>query len=330
MNRDGAGSHWWSLWFQVFVDLFRYIGVLGRELRTTRSRYLVVLVPMLYLLVFFLLPLLIVLKISLATPIAGVPPYSDLIAIGDAGQINITLSLASYARLIGDPLYVASYLNSLQFASVSTLFCLLLGYPIAYGIARANPTTRLILLVLVILPFWTSSLLRTYALSGILRTNGLVNQVLMGIGAIDQPLQILNTNLAVYIGITYNYLPFMVLPLTANLMRLDFTLLEAGADLGARPFKSFLAITLPLSLPGIIAGSMLVFIPAMGEYVIPEILGGPDALAIGKRIWEDFFSVRDYPLAAAVAVAMLLLIVIPMLIFEYVQDKRLEAEQRRT
>lgn len=320
-TRPTPHSPWLALWLGFFNDLFRYMGALGRELGGSRGRLLVLAVPLAWLGVFFVLPLLIVLKISLATPIAGVPPYSDLFTLGADGRITVELSMAGYLRLITDPLYVASYINSIQFAAVSTVACLLLGYPIAYGIARAGPMGRLVLLTLVILPFWTSSLLRTYALIGILRTNGTLNQILLGMGVIDAPIQIINTNVAVYIGITYNYLPFMILPLAANLMRLDYTLLEAAADLGARPFKSFLTVTLPLSLPGIVAGSMLVFIPALGEYVIPELLGGPDALAIGKRIWDDFFMARDYPLAAALAVAMLLLIVVPILVFEYFQER---------
>jgi putrescine transport system permease protein len=329
MASGTAGTAWWDLWYQVAVGLFRQIGALGRELRGSRGRHLVTAIPMLWLLAFFLLPLLLVLKISLAERVVGVPPYSDLLTLGENGLIQIHLSLAGYARLLTDPLYVASYLNSLQFASVSTLACLLIGYPMAYGIARATPGWRLFLLTLVVLPFWTSSLLRTYALMGILRGNGLLNQALMGLGLIDQPVRLLDTEWAVYIGITYNYLPFMVLPLVANLMRLDVTLLQAAADLGARPWRAFLSVTLPLSLPGIVAGALLVFIPAMGEYVIPSLLGGPDALSIGARIWEDFFTARNYPVAAAVAMAMLALIVIPMLVFEHVQDRRIEQERER-
>jgi putrescine transport system permease protein len=212
---------------------------------------------------------------------------------------------------------------------VSTAFCLLLGYPIAYGIARATPAWRLLMLVGVILPFWTSSLLRTYALTGILKGNGLLNQALIGIGLISEPLEILYTNMAVYIGIVYNYLPFMILPLTANLMRLDFTLLEAAEDLGARPLQAFARVTLPLSLPGIVAGSLLVFIPAVGEFVIPDLLGGPDAITIGRVLWTEFFTNRDWPLAAAVAVAMLVLIVLPTLVFEFVQNRRESREEGR-
>ena len=331
MQRTGtpAGGAWWDLWFQVVVGLFRQIGALGRELRGSRGRYVVIAIPMVWLLAFFLAPLLVVLKISLAQRTGGVPPYSDLIAFGEQGLVQVNLSFKGYATLLSDPLYVESYLNSLQFASISTLGCLLLGYPIAYGIARATPGWRMFLLVLVVLPFWTSSLLRTYALTGLLRDNGMVNQLLMAIGATDAPIRLIDTPFAVYVGITYNYLPFMVLPLVANLMRLDFTLLQAAADLGAKPWRAFLSVTLPLSLPGIIAGSLLVFIPAVGEYVIPALLGGPEALTIGSRIWEDFFSSRNYPLAAAVALAMLVLIVVPMLLFEHSQERRAEKEAQR-
>lgn len=324
MANPTSHSSLWHLWHQVFTDLFRMIGVLGRELSSTRGRWLVMALPLLWLVAFFLVPFLLVFKISFASAMTGVqPPYSDMFGMTEDGALNLRLVIASYQLLLNDSLYVSAYLNSLVFASVSTLGCLLIGYPIAYGIARATPTTRAILLVLVILPFWTSSLLRSYALIGILRSNGLLNQLLLGLGVIDQPLEILHTNLAVYIGIVYNYLPFMILPLTANLMRMDFTLLEAAADLGARPVIAFLRITLPLSLPGIVAGSLLVFIPAVGEFVIPDLLGGPDALTIGRVIWTEFFSNRDWPMASAVAIAMLALIVIPMLVFEWVQDKRL-------
>ena len=331
MQRAGApaGGAWWDLWFQVVVGLFRQIGALGRELRGSRGRYVVIAIPMLWLLAFFLAPLLVVLKISFAQRTGGVPPYSDLVDVSEQGLVQINLSLKGYATLLGDPLYVQSYLNSLDFASVSTLACLVIGYPIAYGIARASAGWRLLLLTLVILPFWTSSLLRTYALMGLLRDNGLVNQLLMGLGIVDSPIRLIDTEFAVYVGITYNYLPFMVLPLVANLMRLDFTLLQAAADLGARPWRAFLSVTLPLSLPGIIAGSLLVFIPAVGEYVIPALLGGPESLAIGSRIWEDFFNARNYPLAAAVALAMLVLVVVPMLVFEHFQERRAEREARR-
>ena len=253
---------------------------------------------------------------------------SALLDLSQEGSLSIRLGWANYTALLKDSLYLQAYLNSLLFAGVSTAAALVIGYPIAYGIARAPALWRMALLVGVILPFWTSSLLRTYAMSGILKTNGLINQFLLWLG--DRTAAgLLYTNLAVYIGIVYNYLPFMILPLAANLMRMDFTLLEAAEDLGARPWNAFLRITLPLSLPGMIAGSMLVFIPAVGEFVIPDILGGPDAITIGRVLWTEFFTNRDWPLASAVAVAMLLLIVLPTLIFEYVENKREQREAGR-
>ncbi|MEN1940407.1 ABC transporter permease subunit [Luteimonas sp. MJ246] len=282
---------------------------------------------MLWLGLFFLVPFLIVLKISFAQAVFGqAPPYTALVETAADGAASLRLHVSNYAMLLSDPLYVSAYLKSLLFASVSTVFCLLLGYPIAYGIARATPVMRLLLLVLVILPFWTSSLLRTYALIGILKANGLLAQALMAVGLASPDFALLHTDIAVYIGIVYNYLPFMILPLTATLMRLDFTLLEAAEDLGAKPWHAFLRVTLPLSMPGIIAGSLLVFIPAVGEFVIPDILGGPDALTIGRVLWIEFFTNRDWPLAAAVTIAMLVMIVLPTLLFEYFENQRSERE----
>ncbi|QNU14374.1 ABC transporter permease subunit [Thermomonas sp. XSG] len=314
---------WTQLWAEVVRNLFGWFRAVGTEFRTRRGRFLVTMLPMLWLLLFFAVPFLIVLKISFAEAVFGQsPPYTPLVEQAADGATSLRLHAGSYALLLQDPLYVAAYLKSLLFAGVSTLFCLLLGYPIAYGIARARPTWRMLLLVLVILPFWTSSLLRTYAMIGMLKANGVLTGALAAIGLVEPGTAILHTDLAVYIGIVYNYLPFMILPLTATLMRLDFDLLEAAADLGARPWQAFGRITLPLSMPGIIAGSLLVFIPAVGEFVIPDILGGPDALTIGRVLWTEFFTNRDWPLAAAVAVAMLLLLVIPTLLFEYVENRR--------
>ena len=314
---------WTQLWAEVVRNLFGWFRAVGTEFRTRRGRFLVTMLPMLWLLLFFAVPFLIVLKISFAEAVFGQsPPYTPLVEQAADGATSLRLHAGSYALLLQDPLYVAAYLKSLLFAGVSTLFCLLLGYPIAYGIARARPTLRMLLLVLVILPFWTSSLLRTYAMIGMLKANGVLTGALAAIGLVEPGTAILHTDLAVYIGIVYNYLPFMILPLTATLMRLDFDLLEAAADLGARPWQAFGRITLPLSMPGIIAGSLLVFIPAVGEFVIPDILGGPDALTIGRVLWTEFFTNRDWPLAAAVAVAMLLLLVIPTLLFEYVENRR--------
>ena len=314
---------WSQLWAEVVRNLFGWFRAVGSEFRTRRGRFATTMLPMLWLLLFFAVPFLIVLKISFAEAVFGQsPPYTPLLEQAADGATSLRLHAGSYALLLQDPLYVAAYLKSLLFAGVSTVFCLLLGYPIAYGIARARPTLRMLLLVLVILPFWTSSLLRTYAMIGMLKANGVLTSALAALGLIEPGTAILHTDLAVYIGIVYNYLPFMILPLTATLMRLDFDLLEAAADLGARPWQGFLRITLPLSMPGIIAGSLLVFIPAVGEFVIPDILGGPDALTIGRVLWTEFFTNRDWPLAAAVAVAMLLLLVIPTLLFEYIENRR--------
>ena len=326
-TRAGRNAGLWDFWFDVVRNLFGWFRAVGQEFRTRRGRFLVTALPMLWLGLFFLVPFLIVLKISFAQAVLGqAPPYTALIEQTADGATSLRLHVSNYAMLLSDPLYVSAYLKSLLFASVSTVFCLLLGYPIAYGIARARPAVRMLLLVLVILPFWTSSLLRTYALIGILKANGLLAQALSAIGLAGPDFALLHTDWAVYIGIVYNYLPFMILPLTATLMRLDFTLLEAAEDLGSRPWQAFLRVTLPLSMPGIIAGALLVFIPAVGEFVIPDILGGPDALTIGRVLWIEFFTNRDWPLAAAVTIAMLVMIVLPTLLFEYFENRRNERE----
>lgn len=297
--------------------------------RVLRGRNAVISVPFFWLLLFFLVPFAIVLKISLAEAALGVPPFSALFAwVGDA-VLQVRLNLGNYRFLGEDPLYLAAYLNSVRIAAVSTLLCLALGYPMAYAIARARPGLRGMLLLLIILPFWTSFLIRVYAWIGLLKGNGLVNQVLLALGLIDEPLALLHTDFAVYLGIVYSYLPFMILPLYATLVRQDPTLLEAAADLGCRPFRAFLSVTLPLSMPGVVAGSMLVFIPAVGEFVIPDLLGGPDTLMIGKVLWSEFFTNRDWPLASAVAVAMLLFLVIPVVIFQRAQEKQTVEENHR-
>ncbi|KIL99060.1 Putrescine transport system permease protein PotH [Paramagnetospirillum magnetotacticum MS-1] len=285
------------------------------------GRFLVGLAPYAWLLLFFLVPFLIVLKISLSEPQMGIPPYMPLWVEG-----VFRGTLAGYNTLLGDDLYLLAYLGSLKLAGISTLGCLLLGYPAAYAIARAPASRRQALLMLVALPFWTSFLIRVYAWIGILKNEGLLNMALMGMGVISEPLQILETSTAVVIGMVYSYLPFMILPLYATLEKMDLSLLEAAADLGCRPFKAFLAITLPLSMPGIIAGCMLVFIPAVGEFVIPDLLGGPDTLVIGKVLWAEFFDNRDWPTASAVAVAMLVLLVVPIMVFQHFEAKRLERE----
>ena len=284
------------------------------------GRTAVIAVPYLWLLMFFLVPFVIVLKISFSDAQISMPPYEPLLHWVSEKALQIQLNFGNFAFLIEDNLYWKAYLNSIWVAGVSTLLCLLLGYPMAYAIARSQSSTRNILLLLVILPFWTSFLLRVYAWIGILKNNGLINNTLMALGVIDQPIQMLQTDFAVYVGIVYSYLPFMILPLYANLEKMDLTLLEAAADLGCRPWKSFLKVTLPLSLPGIIAGCLLVFIPAVGEFVIPALLGDPGMLMIGKVLWTEFFNNRDWPVASAVAIALLLFLVIPIMFFQRAQD----------
>lgn len=235
--------------------------------------------------------------------------------------MQVRINLENYRLLFTDTLYVDAFLNSLKVAGVSTLICLLIGYPMAYAIARAGRSARLILLMLIVLPFWTSFLIRVYAWIGILKDNGLLNNLLLAVGLIDQPLRLLHTEFAVYLGIVYSYLPFMVLPLYATLARMDLSLLEAAADLGARPWKAFWTVTLPLSLPGVIAGSLLVFIPAVGEFVIPDLLGGPDALMMGKVLWTEFFTNRDWPLASAIAVLLLLTLVVPIMLLQRAEKR---------
>lgn len=284
------------------------------------GRGLVIAVPTLWLFVFFLVPFLVVLKISFAEPLIARPPYSPLFVDGPDGW-SIQATLSNYAYLWEDALYIKSYLSSIKIALVSTVLALLIGYPMAYYIARSAEPKRSLLLLLIVLPFWTSFLLRVYAWIGILKTKGLLNGLLLKIGIINEPLIIMQTDIAVYIGIVYTYLPFMILPLYANLVKLDESLLEASADLGANRITTFFRITLPLSLPGIIAGSMLVFIPAIGEFVIPALLGGPDTLMIGKVLWSEFFNNRDWPVASAVAIAMLIAVVIPVMFLRMAQAK---------
>ena len=278
-------------------------------------------IPYLWLGVLFLLPFLIVLKISLAEPMLSQPPYTPLTTLSDDSLLQININLGNYILLGDDQLYLDAFMNSLRVAGISTLLCLLIGYPMAYTIATVQQSWRNILLMMIILPFWTSFLIRVYAWIGILKPQGILNDLLLALGVIDQPLAILHTQLAVYIGIVYSYLPFMVLPLYANLAKLDHSLLEASADLGARPLTSFLRITFPLSMPGVIAGSMLVFIPAVGEFVIPDLLGGPDSLMVGKLMWTEFFSNKDWPLASALAISMLFLLVIPFVAMQRLHQR---------
>lgn len=282
-------------------------------------------IPFMWLFLFFLLPFLIVLKISFAEADVAIPPYTDIYTWVD-NQLSLILNLNNYLVLTEDELYLAAYLGSLKVAVVSTLLCLLVGYPMAYAIARASKENQTTLLLLIMMPTWTAILIRVYAWMGILSNNGLLNGFLLSLGLIDKPLQILNTNLAVYIGIVYSYLPFMILPLYANLVKHDTTLLEAAADLGSSNFNSFWKITVPLSKNGIVAGCMLVFIPVVGEFVIPELLGGPETLMIGKVLWQEFFNNRDWPVASALAVVMLAILIVPIILFNRNQAKEMEGK----
>ena len=289
-----------------------------------RWRTLVISLPYLWLLLFFLAPFVIVLKISLSEALLARPPYAPLFERNEEGSLTVRASVQNFLFLLRDDLYWKAYLNSARIALISTAFCLLIGYPIAYGIARSPPGVRNALLMAVILPFWTSLLLRVYAWIGILKNNGLINNVLLALGIVDEPIVMMQTDFAVYVGIVYTYLPFMILPLFARLARLDHTVLEAATDLGCRPLKAFFTVTLPLSLPGVMAGSMLMFIPAVGEFVIPALLGGPDTLMIGRVLWDEFFANRDWPVASAVAIAALFLLVIPITVFQRLRSSQAE------
>ena len=287
----------------------------------------IVFIPYLWLLLFFLTPFLIVLKISFADPLVAQPPFTPLFQKSVETGLSIYTTFDNYLYLFQDSLYLATYINSVKLAFISTCFCLMIGYPIAYGIARSPQPTRNILLLMVVVPFWISFLLRVYAWMGILKTKGLLNGFLLWAGIIDQPLELLYTDTAVYIGMIYSYLPFMILPLYANLEKLDIRLLEAAADLGARPWKVFKDITFPLSIPGVIAGCLLVFIPAIGEYVIPALLGGADTLMIGRLLFDEFFLNRDWPVASAVAIVLLMLLVLPIVYFQKRQNQELLEQQ---
>ncbi|QTP55608.1 ABC transporter permease subunit [Billgrantia sulfidoxydans] len=283
----------------------------------------VIAVPLLWLTLFFLLPFGIVLKISLSEAAISIPPYGPIFDYANE-TLNVVVSFGNYLFLATDTLYVSAYWGSVKIALLATVLCLAIGYPMAYAMARAPAHWQLVLLLLVMLPSWTSFLIRVYAWMGILSNNGLVNNLLIWAGVIDSPIRMLNTNFAVILGIVYAYLPFMVLPLYANLTRLDVSLLEAAEDLGSRQFNTFLRVTLPLSKGGIIAGSMLVFIPAVGEYVIPELLGGPNTVMIGKVLWEEFFHNRDWPVASALAMVMLAILIVPIALFHRYQSRELQ------
>ncbi|WP_282598635.1 ABC transporter permease subunit [Pseudomonas emilianonis] len=289
------------------------------------GKQVVIGIPFLWLFLFFALPFFIVLKISFAEADVAIPPYTEIYTYVEQ-KLQLVLNLANYSLLAGDELYIAAYLGSLKMAFFSTLLCLLIGYPMAYAIATARKEMQTVLVLLIMMPTWTAILIRVYAWMGILSNNGLLNSFLMSIGLINEPLQILNTNIAVYIGVVYSYLPFMILPLYANLVKHDQSLLEAASDLGSSTFNSFWKITVPLSKNGIIAGCMLVFIPVVGEFVIPELLGGPETLMIGKVLWQEFFNNRDWPVASALAVVMLAILIVPIILFNRSQAKEMEGK----
>ena len=281
----------------------------------------IIAVPFYWLLIFFLAPFVIVFKISVAESLIASPPFSPLFDIAQNGALSVHLVFDNYAYLWEDSLYIKTYVNSIRISTISTILCLLLGYPIAYAIVRSTPTTRFVLLMLIILPFWTSFLLRIYAWMGLLADQGTINNILIYFGLINRPIRLMYSEFAVHIGIVYSYLPFMILPLYANMEKLDHTIHEAAADLGARPFTTFLTVTLPLTTPGIMAGSLLVFIPATGEFVIPDLLGGGNVLMIGRVLYNEFNANHDWPVASAVAIVLLLVLVIPMMLYQHIQSK---------
>ena len=286
-------------------------------------RRVAIAIPYLWLLLFFLLPFAIILKISLADPVIAQPPFTP--TFDSEGGFSATFD--NFVFLLTDKLYALTYLRSVLMATAATILCLVLGFPMAYGIARSSPAVRSLLLLLIVLPFWISFLLRVYAWMGLLNNYGAINNALLWLGLIDQPIQMMYTDFAVFIGLAYSYLPFMVLPLYATLERMDLDLVEAAQDLGASRSRAFWDVTWPLARAGVIAGCMLVFIPAMGEYVIPYLLGGPESLLIGRVLFDEFFVNRDWPLASSVAIMLLLLLVAPIVLMQRSQDRDNEALQ---
>jgi len=295
----------------LFTQLFKKI-----RLDNFFGRALVIALPYGWHILFFLVPFMIVLGLSFSEGILSSPPYTPLYTWVDESFLQIRLNFANYLTLFEDDFYFGAYIESLKISSISTFFCLIVAYPMAYGIARTSPRQRTLLLMLVILPFWTSFLIRVYSWIGLLSNQGLLNSFLLYLGIIKQPLSLLNTHFAVILGIVYSYLPFMIFPLYATLQKMDPQILEAASDLGCKPVRTFFTITVPLSMRGAIAGSMLVFIPAVGEFVIPELLGGSDTLMIGKVLWIEFFTHRDWPMASALAVALLTFLVLPIIAFQ--------------
>ena len=295
----------------LFTQLFKKI-----RLDNFFGRALVIALPYGWHILFFLVPFMIVLGLSFSEGILSSPPYTPLYTWVDESFLQIRLNFANYLTLFEDDFYFGAYIESLKISAISTFFCLIVAYPMAYGIARASPRQRTLLLMLVILPFWTSFLIRVYSWIGLLSNQGLLNSFLLYLGIIKQPLSLLNTHFAVILGIVYSYLPFMIFPLYATLQKMDPQILEAASDLGCKPVRTFFTITVPLSMRGAIAGSMLVFIPAVVEFVIPELLGGSDTLMIGKVLWIEFFIHRDWPMASALAVALLTFLVLPIIAFQ--------------
>ncbi|PKO43754.1 MAG: putrescine ABC transporter permease PotH [Betaproteobacteria bacterium HGW-Betaproteobacteria-3] len=289
------------------------------------GRRFVIGVPFVFLVMFFALPFLVVFKISVSEMDNVV--FKDLLGFHD-GLLVLQIKLSNYLFIVQDDLYVRAYLSSIKFAALTTVICLAIGYPFAYFMARSRPGIRPALLMLVMLPFWTSFLLRVYAWKMLLADNGVFNNIVLALGLIDQPLKMMNTPFSLTLGMVYTYLPFMVLPLYANLVKMDIRLLEAARDLGATPWQAFWRITVPLSRGGIIAGALLVFIPCLGEFVIPELLGGPQTLMIGRVLWDEFFANNDWPMAASVAVVMVLLIIVPLALFNKYQAEN--SERSRT
>jgi putrescine transport system permease protein len=301
----------------------------AKKLPASTSRR-VAAVPYLWLLAFFLAPFAMVLKLSLSQTAMTLPPYTPVLdlAAGWQGLSDFVsqLSLDTYALIVSDPIYLSSYLKSLQVAAVSTFLLLLIGYPLAYGIARSPRRLQPLLVMLVVLPFWTSFLIRVYAWINILQRDGLLNELLLALHVIDAPRAWLASDTAIYIGVVYSYLPFMVLPLYAALEKIDLSLLEAAADLGCTRTRTFWRVTVPLTRAGIAAGALLCFIPIAGEFVIPDLLGGSQTLMIGQTLWTEFFSNRDWPVASAISVLLLILLILPILVYERLQRRALEGE----
>lgn len=278
------------------------------------AKKFLIIIPYIWLICFFLYPFLIILKISLASTAHKIPPYTDLVKLDDA-NVNVAFNLKNYTHIKNDIIYLKAYMQSLKIALISTIICFLFAYPLSWALSQSKKSIRNILLLFVILPSWTSFLIRVYSIMGLLDNNGILNKFLIWIGIINTPLEIIYTNVAVYIGMVYCYLPFMVLPIYNSLISINYSLIEAASNLGAKPTKIFFKIILPLTKKGIFAGMLLVFIPTLGEYVIPELLGGPSNIMIGRIIWQEFFSNHDWPVASAISIVTLLMFIFPIILF---------------